>query len=190
MLSIRNRLSDRRLVLSYALTLFLILPLISSCQLVRVIRYNFADITDYAIFPNRPLQPSAQPFRFHQTEKPRYAQTFTDSLGETYNLDDHLHESDTVALLIVHNDTVQYERYLDGYEAASTVASFSMAKSIFSLLFGIAVDRARELLHRRGALRGVKRLLLALRNESRVRDLCKSRVGRGVGGPKGPWIER
>jgi len=108
---------------------------------VRVIRYNFADITDYAIFPNRPLQPSAQPFRFHQTKKPRYAQTFTDSLGETYNLDDHLHESDTVALLIVHNDTVQYERYLDGYEAASTVASFSMAKSIFSLLFGIAVDR-------------------------------------------------
>ena len=126
---------------AYTLALCLIIPLLSSCQLARVIRYNFADITDHAIFPNRPLQPSTQPFRFHRAEKPRYAETFTDSLGATYDLENHLRESDTVALLIVHRDTVHYERYLDGYEAASTVASFSMAKSIFSLLFGIAVDR-------------------------------------------------
>ena len=141
MLSISNRSSGRRSLFACALALCLILPLLSSCQLARVVRYNFADITDHAIFPNRPLQPSAQPFRFHQTETPRYAETFTDSLGVTYDLEEHLRESDTVALLIVHRDTVHYERYLDGYEAASTVASFSMTKSVFSLLFGIAVDR-------------------------------------------------
>ena len=70
-----------------------------------MIRYNFADITDHAIFPNRPLQPSAQPFRFHGRKR-RATQTFTDSLGVTYDLEEHLRESDTVALLIVHRDTV------------------------------------------------------------------------------------
>ena len=83
MLSISNRSSG----LAYALALCSILPLLSSCQLARVIRYNFADITDHAIFPNRPLQPHTQPFRFRRTETPRYAETFTDSLGVTYNLE-------------------------------------------------------------------------------------------------------
>ena len=99
------------------------MPLLSSCQLPCMIRYSFADITDHAIFPNRPLQPSGQPFRFHWTETPRYAKTFTDSLCATYDLEDHLCESDTVALLIVHRDTVHYERYLNGCEATLTGAS-------------------------------------------------------------------
>ena len=97
MLSISNRSSGRRSLFACALALCLILPLLSSCQLARVIRYNFADITDHAIFPNRPLQPSAQPFRFHQTETPRYAETFTDSLGVTYDLEEHLRESESGA---------------------------------------------------------------------------------------------
>ena len=88
-----------------------------------MIRYSFADITDHAIFPNRPLQPSGQPFRFHWTETPRYAKTFTNSLCATYYLEDHLCESDTVALLIVYRNTVHYERYLNGYEATLTGAN-------------------------------------------------------------------
>jgi len=52
----------------------------------------------------------------------------------------YLKDNKTVAFLIIKNDSIQYERYWNGYNAASIVPSFSVAKSITSILIGCALD--------------------------------------------------
>lgn len=47
----------------------------------------------------------------------------------------------SVAYVIIQNDSVQYEEYWEGYSDSSYSNSFSMAKSVVSLLVGVAVDQ-------------------------------------------------
>lgn len=54
--------------------------------------------------------------------------------------DAYLEENQTVAFLIIKNDTIQYEKYFSGYSKESVVPSFSMAKSVTSILIGCALD--------------------------------------------------
>jgi len=46
----------------------------------------------------------------------------------------------TVAFLIIQHDTILYEKYFNDYEVSSVVASFSMAKSVTSMLIGCAIE--------------------------------------------------
>ncbi|MGV3540024.1 MAG: serine hydrolase domain-containing protein [Rufibacter sp.] len=113
---------------------------LSSCQLGRFIFYNFADITDHKIFPARPLEKSPQPFQFHASASPKAPKTITLEGKPEVALDQYLADNETVAFLIIQNDTIQYEKYLNGYEQSSVVASFSMAKSVTSMLIGTALE--------------------------------------------------
>ncbi len=60
--------------------------------------------------------------------------------GKDVAFNDFLAANKTVAFLIIRNDTLLYENYFAGYDSASIVPSFSMAKSITSLLIGCAID--------------------------------------------------
>lgn len=53
---------------------------------------------------------------------------------------DFLERENTLAFLIIQNDTIQYENYWKKYDETSIVPSFSMAKSITSILIGCAID--------------------------------------------------
>ncbi len=111
----------------------------NSCKVGRFFIFNFADINDHKKFPNRELTASAKTFEFLTPIAPKSPKGIT--INETkYTLDGFLEEYHTVAFLIIQNDSIQYEKYFDGYEQSSIVPSFSMAKSITSLLIGIAID--------------------------------------------------
>ncbi len=49
-------------------------------------------------------------------------------------------ELETVSFLVVKDGKILFEQYWDGYGTASEINSFSMAKSIVSLLIGCAID--------------------------------------------------
>ena len=49
----------------------------------------------------------------------------------------------TVALLVLRRGQRVYERYFNGYDANSITTSFSIAKSVVSVLLGIAIDDGR-----------------------------------------------
>ena len=49
----------------------------------------------------------------------------------------------TVALLVARRGQLIYERYFNGYSADSIATSFSLAKSVVSVLLGIAIDQGR-----------------------------------------------
>ena len=65
-----------------------------------------------------------------------------DYVGEVTNSDLRrvLEKSNSVAFLVVKNDSVRVERYWQGYGPESLTNSFSMAKSIMSILVGCAID--------------------------------------------------
>jgi len=117
------------------ISLLFICSLVTSCQLGRFIFYNFADINDHKKFKSRPLTASKSPTAFAIAQNGKFPKEIN---GIPF--DHYLEDSETVAFLIIKNDTIQYERYFKGYEKESVVPSFSMAKSVTSILIGCAID--------------------------------------------------
>lgn len=109
--------------------------IISSCQLGRFVFYNFADINDHQKFHSRPLVANPVPFNFQETSHGKFPKEIND-----IPFDKYLNENNTVAFLIIKNDTIQYEKYFKGYDKISIVPSFSMAKSVTSILIGCAIE--------------------------------------------------
>jgi len=112
----------------------------TSCKVGRYVVYNFADIKDYKKFPARNLEKSAEPFQFPSAIANHFPTKEMNELSDELNFEDYLTENATVAFLVIQNDSIQYEKYFSDYEAASIVPSFSMAKSIISILIGCAID--------------------------------------------------
>ena len=130
--------------------LFFLLMSLSSCKVGRFFVYNFADINDHKKFPSRDIKKGATKFQFPIAEKgkvpkeivqygrPTKKQSSTSPYAESkmisFQFEQLLEESKTVAFLVIKNDTIQYEKYWGKYDESSIVPSFSMAKSILSLI--------------------------------------------------------
>ncbi|MCJ8165643.1 beta-lactamase family protein [Pontibacter sp. E15-1] len=98
----------------------------------KAVFYNFADIDDNRIFEQREITApvTAQPW-------PLAAAYNTLELPEEL---ERLHRDlESVAFLLIKNDSILYEQYWQGYSDASLSNSFSMAKSVVSMLLGIAI---------------------------------------------------
>lgn len=98
--------------------------------LYKTIRYNFSNIDDGNIFPKRTVaigtpEPWLISKNINKTQLPD-------------SLDSFLQNISTVATLVIKNDSIVFEKYWDGYSDTSHSNSFSVAKSMVSLLVGIA----------------------------------------------------
>ncbi|MGB0167118.1 MAG: serine hydrolase domain-containing protein, partial [Luteibaculum sp.] len=60
--------------------------------------------------------------------------------GKTYPFEEFLATNKSVALLIIHKDSIHFEEYWRNYSEESIVPSFSMAKSVLSILVGCAIE--------------------------------------------------
>lgn len=108
--------------------------LLQSCLVGRFVWYNFSGITDHTIFPSRELPKSKEPFQFTEAIAPTHV-----GRARVKAIDSLVAANNTVAFLIIRNDSILFERYYQGYEESSIVASFSMAKSYTSALIGAAI---------------------------------------------------
>lgn len=97
--------------------------------------HTTAFLDDYTHFPNREIKAgTAQPWAIHAG----YNKTApTQRLEETHK------ELQTVAYLIIKNDSIWHESYYDGYGKDSKSNSFSMAKSIVSAAMFKAIEEGR-----------------------------------------------
>lgn len=125
----------KKVSLTILVLILLLVGFFNSCQVGRMIVYNFADITDYKIFSSRPLHGSNKPFHFIEHPTPT-----APNINGFSSIDDYLEVNKTVAFLVIRNDTIQYENYYHKYDKESIVASFSMAKSVTSMLIGCALE--------------------------------------------------
>jgi CubicO group peptidase (beta-lactamase class C family) len=93
-------------------------------------------IHDYKTHPVRVVEsgdaPQAWPYdsAYNQKQIPQEFMTIIDS-------------NDTHAFLVIQDGKLLYEKYWDGYDSAKISGSFSAAKSIISLLIGIAIDEGK-----------------------------------------------
>lgn len=93
------------------LLFFAAILILGSCKVGRYIIYNFADINDHKKFHSRELKGSKSPFYFHQSPKPVGLSHITNSKGEQVSFEKHLEDNNTVAFLVIRNDSLLYERY-------------------------------------------------------------------------------
>ncbi len=107
----------------------------------RTVRYNFSGIDDDRIFPRRTLTPAPRAFRFREAVNPEMAALSVRVNGsKDIPLTELLHASQTTAFIVIKDDAIVFEEYGHGYDRATPSLSFSMAKSILSLLVGCALD--------------------------------------------------
>jgi len=114
--------------------------LLQGCTLGRALRYNTASIKDYRLFDSRPLVASPAPFKFIDGSQTTKIPDTINYKGRTHQLDKFLEDHNTVAFLVIRNDSLLYEKYYNQYNRESVVASFSMAKSFVSALVGAAIE--------------------------------------------------
>ena len=108
------------------------LTLITACHVWRGARWWYADLDDVNKFDAVELTKSTTPFEFTKTDdiEPNNA----------LKLDLLLENTNTVAFLVIRNDSILYENYWDNYQQDSKIPSFSVAKSFVSTLVGFAID--------------------------------------------------
>jgi len=101
----------------------------------RAIYYNLADIDDYKIFENRTIKAGQhQPWATAKDYNKKAPSSTNIQKIEGYK---------TVAFLVLQNSSIKYEKYWDNYSDSSWSNSFSMAKSVISLLIGAAIDEGK-----------------------------------------------
>ncbi|MGS1026413.1 serine hydrolase domain-containing protein [Burkholderia glumae] len=95
----------------------------------------------FRLFQNRLLEKSAQPLVLN-TAEPRFNHAVTWK-GADSNVDDFLKNTQTRAFLVIQDGKIAYERYANGYSAASKFASYSVAKSFVATMVGAALFDGR-----------------------------------------------
>jgi CubicO group peptidase (beta-lactamase class C family) len=103
--------------------------------LFKAIWYNYVDIDDYKIFKNNTVTTDVhQPW---DTAAAYNKASMPDTLQQM------LKDLETVAVLVIKNDSLLFEQYYEGYNDSSWSSSFSAAKSIVSLLIGAALKEGK-----------------------------------------------
>ncbi len=103
--------------------------------LFRAVYHNFANVDDYKIFENNVVKnDSIQPY----------------SISKNYGhivlpagLDIALERSSSIAVVVIKNDSLVFEKYWDDYTDSSYSGSFSVAKTITAMLIGAALKEGK-----------------------------------------------
>jgi len=104
-------------------------------HLFSVIKNGQSDIDDYKIFENAIVEKGD--FVEWELAKNYNKKEISDDLLSL------IKDNQTVAFLVIQDGEIRYEKYFNDYTKDSLVNSFSMAKTIVSLLIGIAIDEGK-----------------------------------------------
>jgi CubicO group peptidase (beta-lactamase class C family) len=122
-------------ILTFVLIVLVIAWFIMPSYLSKALIYEHAGIEDYTIFSNRNvIKGTSMSWAVHKDyNKARLNDTALANLNEF----------GSVAFLVIKNDSILHEEYWDGYSDSSYSNSFSMAKSIVSLMIGCLKDEGK-----------------------------------------------
>jgi CubicO group peptidase (beta-lactamase class C family) len=103
--------------------------------LFTAVYHNFANIDDYKIFENNVVKTdSIQPFDISKN----YGHVTLPA-----GLNSSLESSGSIAIAVIKNDSLVFEKYWDGYNDSSYSGSFSVAKTITAMLIGVALKEGK-----------------------------------------------
>lgn len=128
---------SRKLVWIIVFIIFLSISifLILNRHLFSIVRNGKSDIDDYKIFINAIVE-KGEFVEWEKAKNYNEKEISSDLLKE-------IEENQTIAFLVIQDGKIRYEKYFQGFTKDSIINSFSMAKSIVSLLIGIAIDEGK-----------------------------------------------
>ena len=97
--------------------------------------HTTAYLEDYKEFPNREIKKG--------TAQPWNLTTDYNQIPATQLLNKTHKELQTVAYLIIKNDSIFHESYFDGFDKNSKTNSFSVAKSVITMALGRAIEEGK-----------------------------------------------
>jgi len=111
----------------------------------RVFAWRDSDVGDYRDhFPQRPLEAASTPFYFEEPADKAGAEARVEAQFEQIlavnDFETFLEETETQAFIVIQDDAILYEKYLNGAQRDTLMTSFSVAKSYASALIGIAIE--------------------------------------------------
>lgn len=129
----------RKLIIGLGVVIGVIVILIyatGNSYLFPALFHNYANIDDYKVFDNSIIKKSTRPQAWPISDNYNKKALSPEFLQK-------LKAKETVAFLVIRNDSIQYEEYWDGYSQNSHSNSFSIAKSYVSALTGIALKQGK-----------------------------------------------
>lgn len=127
-------------LLAFSIVCIVTVCMYSPTFLGRVLTHWDSSVTDYKIFPERVIEKSEKPYSYVKNINSSLDDIIVDYKNTRKTLSEFVESTDTTSFLIVKNDQIVYEKYANGYDENSVNTSFSMAKSIVSLLIGKALE--------------------------------------------------
>ena len=129
------------LLLAFAILCFVTMGMYSPAYLNRVLSHWDSSVSDYKIFPERIIEKSETPYIYEKEENGAIGGSIVRYSNKQKTLDEFIKSTKTTSFIIVKNDKIVYEKYANGYDENSINTSFSMAKSVVSLLIGKAIEK-------------------------------------------------
>lgn len=114
-----------------AFVILVVVLLVLEPHLPKAVYYNFPNIDDYKIFPNRVVE-KGESDPWELSSKYNQFEIDPDDLSEMKALE-------TTAFLVIKSQKIIYESYWHDFDQNTISNSFSMAKSIVSFLIGAAI---------------------------------------------------
>ena len=152
-----NKRKQMRSILSriaIGFTLTVVLITLSSCATTYLGRYlawgTMPNLERQKQFPVRPVTVEETAFIFarDETGERRFREEFQSIRYRNkkreeieVDFDTFLEETETFCFIVIRDDAIVYESYLDGYSRNSLIPTFSVAKSVTSALVGIALKK-------------------------------------------------
>jgi CubicO group peptidase (beta-lactamase class C family) len=128
------------------------------------------------IYPTRNVSASSSPYPL--TAAPRDLLSLTYQLeGQTYSIAEYVETHRTVGLIVVQDDQVLLENYSLGNDASTRWMSFSIAKSVTSLLIGAAIHDGYILSVDERVTKYLPRLANTAYDQTTIKDLLNMASG-------------
>lgn len=128
------------LVLAFLILCVVTMSAYSPVFLGRVLTHYDSSVTDYKLFPERTIRRSEQPYSYTKNLNSSLENVKVNYSNKQKALLEFVKSTKTTSFIIVKNDEIVYEQYANGYDENSVNTSFSMAKSVVSLLIGKAIE--------------------------------------------------
>ncbi len=127
-------------LLAFLILCIVTMSMYSPVFLGRVLVHWDSSIRDYNVFPERIIQKSEQPFTYDRNIDHSLGGMTVKYSNNRKSLSEFVASTDTTSFIVVKNDKIVYEQYSSGFDESSINTSFSMAKSVVSLLIGKAIE--------------------------------------------------
>lgn len=145
------------IILAFIILCAVTMGMYSPAYLGRVLSHWDSGVEDYKIFPGRIIEKSEKPYAYTKNINPAIGGICVNYKNKQKALNEFVEITDTTSFLIIKNDQIVYENYAGGYDENSIFTSFSMAKSVVSLLVGKAIEE--------GYIKSVKQPICAYLDE-------------------------